>query len=44
MGGAIAHHLSQEESAVIQVIFGIVIWLGIFLREPRLWSVLPWRT
>jgi hypothetical protein len=44
MGGAIAHHLSQEESAVIQIIFGIVIWLGIFLREPRLWSVLPWRT
>jgi hypothetical protein len=44
MGGAIAHHLSQEESAVIQIIFGVVIWLGIFLREPRLWSLMPWRT
>jgi hypothetical protein len=44
MGGAIAHHLSQEESAVFQVIFGVVIWLGIYLRETRLWAIVPWRS
>lgn len=44
MGGTIAHHLSQQESFVFQAIFGVVIWLGIFLREPRLWSLMPWRT
>lgn len=44
MGGAISHHLAHQESIIVQVIFGVVIWLGIFLREPRLWSVLPWRT
>jgi hypothetical protein len=44
MGGAIAHHLAHNESIIFQAVFGVVIWLGIFLREPRLWSVLPWRT
>jgi hypothetical protein len=44
MGGAIAHHLSHQESIVFQAVFGVVIWLGIFLREPRLWALLPWRT
>jgi hypothetical protein len=44
MGGAICQHLSHGEWAIVQVIFGVVIWLGIFLREPRLWSLMPWRT
>jgi hypothetical protein len=44
MGGAISHHLSQQESILIQVAFGVVIWLGIFLRERRLWALIPWRT
>jgi hypothetical protein len=44
MGGAISHHLAHNESIVVQVLFGVVIWLGIFLREKRLWAILPWRT
>lgn len=43
MGGAIATHISLEESFAFQAVFGIVIWLGIFLREPRLRQVLPYR-
>jgi hypothetical protein len=43
MGGAIATHISLEESFAFQAVFGIVIWLGIFLREPRLRAILPWR-
>lgn len=44
MGGAIATHISLEESFAFQAVFGIVIWLGIFLREPRLRALLPLRT
>jgi hypothetical protein len=44
MGGAIAHHLSQKEDVYIQPIFGAILWLGIYLREPRLWSLMPWRS
>ena len=43
MGGAIATHISLEESFVFQVAIGVVIWLGVFLREPRLRAILPWR-
>jgi hypothetical protein len=43
MGGAIATHISLEESFAFQAAFGVVLWLGIFLREPRLRTILPWR-
>jgi len=43
MGGAIATHISLEEPFAFQAVFGIVIWLGIFLREPRLRTILPYR-
>jgi hypothetical protein len=44
MGGAICHHLGHNEPIWFQVLFGVVIWLGIFLREKRLWALIPWRT
>lgn len=44
MGGAICHHLRLGEPIVVQVLVGVVIWLGLFLREPRLRAILPWRT
>ena len=44
MGGAICHHLRLGESIAFQVVFAMVIWLGLFLREPRLRAILPWRT
>jgi Mn2+/Fe2+ NRAMP family transporter len=44
MGGAIAHHLRLGEPVVVQVLIGVVIWLGLFLRESRLRAILPWRT
>ncbi|MEX0655068.1 MAG: DoxX family protein [Phycisphaeraceae bacterium] len=25
------------------IVFGVLIWLGIFLRDPRLRALLPWR-
>src|SRR5262245_6754519 len=44
MGGAIAHHVRLNESFAFPVVFAIVIWLGLFLREPRLRAILPLRT
>jgi hypothetical protein len=43
LGGALCTHLRAGEAYVIPVVFAMVAWLGIFLREPRLRSLLPWR-
>lgn len=45
LGGAMLTHLRIGEGSilVVHVIFGVVIWLGIYLREPRLWRLMPWR-
>ena len=43
IGGAICSHLRVGDLFVVQVIIGIVIWLGLFLREERLRSLIPIR-
>ena len=43
MGGAILTHLRMGEPVYQQAIFGVVVWLGIYLREPRLRALLPLR-
>jgi uncharacterized membrane protein YphA (DoxX/SURF4 family) len=43
MGGAIATHVRLGEPFVIQALIGVVIWLGLYLREPRLRALIPWR-
>ena len=42
-GGAIATHLRIGEPVVIHVILGLLIWGGLYLREPRLRELLPIR-
>ena len=44
LGGAISTHLRIGEPVVMQVVIGILIWLGLFLRESRLRAILPVRT
>ena len=41
MGGAIATHVHAGESIVVQVLFGVFAWLGLFLRDARIRSILP---
>jgi len=41
MGGAIATHVRIGEAVVPQVIFGILIWGGLYLRDLRLRALLP---
>ena len=43
MGGTILTHLRVGQNVAMQVTFGMLIWLGIYLREPRLHSLLPLR-
>ena len=43
MGGAIATHVRLEEDFYIQSIIGVVIWLGIYLRDARLRRLIPLR-
>jgi len=43
MGGAIATHARIGESFVAQVIIGVLIWLGLFLRDARLRALIPLR-
>jgi len=43
MGGTIITHLRVGENVIMQVVFGLLIWLGIYLREKRLHSLLPIR-
>jgi uncharacterized membrane protein YphA (DoxX/SURF4 family) len=41
LGGAIATHLRLEEGVIIQFLLGVVLWLGLFLRDTRLRALIP---
>lgn len=43
IGGAICTHWRVGDPFLGQVAIGLVIWLGIYLREPRLKAVIPLR-
>jgi hypothetical protein len=44
MGGAICTHSRVGEPFFIQAALGVTVWLGLWLREPRLRALLPLRT
>ena len=44
MGGAIATHVRIEEPFVVQAAIGVVVWLGLYLRDGRVRSLLPFRS
>ena len=46
LGGAIAIQMragSPLFETIFPVLFAILVWTGIYLREPRLGALLPWR-
>lgn len=43
IGGAICTHWRVGDPFLPQVGIGLVIWLGIYLREPRLKALMPLR-
>jgi len=43
MGGAIATHVRIHEPFIPGIVIGVLLWLGLFLREPRLRVLIPFR-
>jgi hypothetical protein len=43
VGGTIVTHLRIGEPVHMQILFGVLFWLGMWLREPRLRQILPLR-
>ena len=44
IGGAICTHWRVGDPFFIQIALGIVVWLGLYLRENRLKALIPLRT
>ena len=44
IGGAIVTHLRIGEPIYMQIALGMLIWLGLYLREQRLKTLIPLRT
>ncbi len=43
IGGAICTHWRVGDPFIVQIGIGICIWLGLYLRESRLRSLIPFR-
>ena len=43
LGGAIATHVRMNEGFLPPLIIGVLVWLGIFLRDARVRALLPFR-
>ncbi|MDZ4780276.1 MAG: DoxX family protein [Planctomycetia bacterium] len=46
LGGATATHVRAGDAFgqfISPVVGGVLVWLGIFLRDPRLRALMPWR-
>jgi hypothetical protein len=43
VGGAICTHWRVGDPFVAQIVLGIFVWLGLYLREPRLKVLIPFR-
>ena len=47
LGGAVFVHVQKGDpivNIVTPVVIGVLVWLGVFLREQRLRAIVPWRT
>jgi hypothetical protein len=44
LGGAAVTHIRVSESWIAPVIMGVILWVGLYLRDPRLRELAPWRT
>ncbi len=43
IGGAICTHWRVGDPFIVQIVLGILIWLGLYLREDRLRALIPLR-
>lgn len=43
LGGAVSTHVRAGDPWFLAVVFGVFVWLGLFLRDPRLRALIPLR-
>jgi hypothetical protein len=43
LGGAVATHVRISEAFYSPIILGVLVWLGLYLRDPRVRALLPLR-
>jgi uncharacterized membrane protein YphA (DoxX/SURF4 family) len=43
LGGAVATHVRVHDNFLGAVIGGVLVWLGLYLRDPRIRALLPVR-
>jgi uncharacterized membrane protein YphA (DoxX/SURF4 family) len=43
LGGAVATHVRIHDNFVTAVIVGMLVWLAVYLRDPRVRALLPFR-
>lgn len=43
LGGATATHVRVGEPFIVPMLLGVMLWLGLFLRDPRLRVLVPLR-
>lgn len=43
LGGATSTHVRAGEPFFLPIVVGIVVWLGLFLRDGQLRAHIPWR-
>jgi hypothetical protein len=44
IGGAILAHLRIGEPIIMQIVLGVCVWFGLYLRENRLRELIPLKT
>jgi hypothetical protein len=44
LGGAISTHVRVGDQFIIQSMLGVLVWLGLWLRDPRIRALIPWRS
>jgi hypothetical protein len=43
VGGTIVTHWRSGDAFIVNIVLGLLVWLGIYLREPRLKDLIPLR-
>jgi len=44
IGGTIVTHWRSGDPFIVNIVLGLVVWLGLYLREPRLKELIPIRS
>jgi hypothetical protein len=43
LGGAISVHVHHGEAFIMPAVMGVLVWLGLYLRDPRIRAIAPIR-